>query len=210
MNFFDVILAMFVEPAQKVAKSLAEHVGSFFHAQLILNTIISILFMIWAYKRVKEGDMFEFKTAMGVVVFIAFVGFINWGIKNPNDFNTYFINTIFYPSEKLAILIAQSINDGLEIPTNANLSPSEIFSIGNLASSAYAMIVNLWDNAFNGVTMFNWLTMIPKTHHVFSSGFRGIIVFRVITHYCAISYSRNFFVVSIRFNCIALRLNPPN
>ncbi|GAA7081321.1 hypothetical protein Kyoto48A_11240 [Helicobacter pylori] len=162
MNFFDVILGMFVEPAQKVAESLAKHASSFFHAQLILNTIISILFMIWAYKRVKESDMFEFKTAMGVVVFIAFVGFINWGIKNPNDFNTYFINTIFYPSEKLAILIAQSLNDGLEIPTNANLSPSEIFSIGNLASSAYAMIVNLWDNAFNGVTMFNWLTMIPK------------------------------------------------
>ncbi len=210
MNFFDVILGMFVEPAQKVAEILAKHASSFFHVQLILNTIISILFMIWAYKRVKEGDMFEFKTAMGVVVFIAFVGFINWGIKNPNDFNTYFINTIFYPSEKLAILIAQNLNDGLEIPTNANLSPSEIFSIGNLASSAYAMIVNLWDNAFNGVTMFNWLTMIPITHHVFSSGFRGIIVFRVITHYCAISYSRNFFVVSIRFNCIALRLNPPN
>ncbi|WRA13756.1 P-type conjugative transfer protein TrbL [Helicobacter pylori] len=162
MNFFDIIMGMFVEPAQKIAKSLAEHASNFFHAQLILNMIISILFMIWAYRRIKEGDMFQFKTAMGVVVFVVFVGFINWGIKNPNDFNTYFINTIFYPAEKLAILITQSLNDGLEIPTNANLSPSEMFSIGNLASSAYAMIVNLWDNAFNGVTMFNWLTMIPK------------------------------------------------
>ncbi|MGN8484852.1 P-type conjugative transfer protein TrbL [Helicobacter pylori] len=162
MNFFDIIMGMFVEPAQKIAKSLAEHASNFFHAQLILNMIISILFMMWAYRRIKEGDMFQFKTAMGVVVFIVFVGFINWGIKNPNDFNTYFINTIFYPAEKLAILIAQSLNDGLEIPTNANLSPSEMFSIGNLASSAYDMIVNLWDNAFNGVTMFNLLTMIPK------------------------------------------------
>ncbi|WRA99216.1 P-type conjugative transfer protein TrbL [Helicobacter pylori] len=162
MNFFDIIIGMFVEPAQKIAKSLAEHASNFFHAQLILNMIISILFMIWAYRRIKEGDMFQFKTAMGVVVFVVFVGFINWGIKNPNDFNTYFTNTIFYPAEKLAILIAQSLNDGLEIPTNANSRPSEMFSIGNLASSAYAMIVNLWDNAFNGVTMFNWLTMIPK------------------------------------------------
>ncbi|EJB80643.1 type IV secretion system protein TrbL [Helicobacter pylori Hp H-4] len=162
MNLFDTLMGMFVEPSQKVAKSLAEHVGSFFHAQLILNTIITILFIIWAYKRVKEGDMFEFKTAMGVVVFIVFVGFINWGIRNPNDFNTYFINTIFYPAEKLAILIAQSLNDGLEIPTNANASPSETFNIGNLVSSAYAMIVNLWDNAFDGISMFNWLTMIPK------------------------------------------------
>ncbi len=36
------------------------------------------------------------------------------------------------------------------------------FNIGNLVSSAYAMIVNLWDNAFDGISMFNWLTMIPK------------------------------------------------
>ncbi|MDU9774510.1 P-type conjugative transfer protein TrbL, partial [Helicobacter pylori] len=41
MNFFDTLMGMFVEPSQKVAKSLAEHVGSFFHAQLILNTIIT-------------------------------------------------------------------------------------------------------------------------------------------------------------------------
>ncbi len=46
MNFFDTLMGMFVEPSQKVAKSLAEHVGNFFHAQLILNTIITILFMI--------------------------------------------------------------------------------------------------------------------------------------------------------------------
>ncbi|EJB64774.1 type IV secretion system TrbL domain protein [Helicobacter pylori Hp H-44] len=210
MNFFDTIMGMFVEPSQKVAKSLAEHVGSFFHAQLILNTIITILFMIWAYKRVKEGDMFEFKTAMGVVVFIVFVGFINWGIRNPNDFNTYFINTIFYPAEKLAILIAQSLNDGLEIPTDANASPSETFNIGNLVSSAYAMIANLWDNAFDGISMFNWLTMIPKIIMFFFSDFRGIIVFRLIAYYCVISYSRNFYVVSIRFNCIAFRFNPPS
>ncbi|GAA7025039.1 hypothetical protein Kyoto30A_02340 [Helicobacter pylori] len=70
MNFFDVILGMFVEPAQKVAKILAKHASSFFHTQLILNTIISILFMIWAYKRVKEGDMFEFKTAISILFMI--------------------------------------------------------------------------------------------------------------------------------------------
>ncbi len=30
MNFFDVILGMFVEPAQKVAEILAKHASSFF------------------------------------------------------------------------------------------------------------------------------------------------------------------------------------
>ncbi|WP_441729834.1 P-type conjugative transfer protein TrbL [Helicobacter pylori] len=162
LSIYETILSLFSDPTKKIFYSIATQTAEVLKAQMIINAVLVILFMIWAYRRVKEGDIFQFKTAMGVVVFIAFVGFINWGIKNPNDFNTYFINTIFYPSEKLAILIVQSLNDGLEIPTNANLSPSEIFSIGNLASSAYAMIVNLWDNAFNGVTMFNWLTMIPK------------------------------------------------
>ncbi len=162
LSIYETILSLFSDPTKKIFYSIATQTAEVLKAQMIINAVLVILFMVWAYRRVKEGDIFQFKTAMGVVVFIAFVGFINWGIKNPNDFNIYFINTIFYPSEKLAILIAQSLNDGLEIPTNANLSPSEIFSIGNLASSAYAMIVNLWDNAFSGVTMFNWLTMIPK------------------------------------------------
>ncbi len=162
LSIYETILSLFSDPTKKIFYSIATQTAEVLKAQMIINAVLVILFMVWAYRRVKEGDIFQFKTAMGVVVFIAFVGFINWGIKNPNDFNTYFINTIFYPSEKLAILIAQSLNDGLEIPTNANLSPSEIFSIGNLASSAYTMIVNLWDNAFSGVTMFNWLTMIPK------------------------------------------------
>ncbi len=30
MNFFDTLMGMFVEPSQKVAKSLAEHVVAFF------------------------------------------------------------------------------------------------------------------------------------------------------------------------------------
>ncbi|WQT48864.1 P-type conjugative transfer protein TrbL [Helicobacter pylori] len=162
LNIYETILSLFSDPTKKIFYNIATQTAEVLKAQMIINAVLVILFMIWAYKRVKEGDMFEFKTAMGVVVFIVFVGFINWGIRNPNDFNTYFINTIFYPAEKLAILIAQSLNDGLEIPTNANASPSETFNIGNLVSSAYAMIVNLWDNAFDGINMFNWLTMIPK------------------------------------------------
>ncbi len=162
LSIYETILSLFSDPTKKIFYSIATQTAEALKAQMIINAVLVILFMIWAYRRVKEGDIFQFKTAMGVVVFIVFVGFINWGIRNPNDFNTYFINTIFYPAEKLAILIAQSLNDGLEIPTNANASPSETFNIGNLVSSAYAMIVNLWDNAFDGISMFNWLTMIPK------------------------------------------------
>ncbi|WP_176485350.1 type IV secretion system protein, partial [Helicobacter suis] len=154
MNFFDVILGMFVEPAQKVAEILAKHASSFFHAQLILNTIISILFMIWAYKRVKEGDMFEFKTAMGVVVFIAFVGFINWAMDNPTTYMNMLKDTIFYPSNKLTEIITNSMSS-LQIVGNNNLT------LGSLIDKSYYSIIQLYREVFSDLGWKTFFTMFP-------------------------------------------------
>ncbi|WRC12582.1 type IV secretion system protein [Helicobacter pylori] len=153
MNFFDTLMGMFVEPSQKVAKSLAEHVGSFFHAQLILNTIITILFMIWAYKRVKEDDMFEFKTAMGVVVFIAFVGVLNWAMDNPTTYMNMLKDTIFYPSNKLTEIITNSMSS-LQIGNN-NLT------LGSLIDKSYYSIIQLYREVFSDLGWKTFFTMFP-------------------------------------------------
>ncbi len=153
MNFFDTLMGMFVEPSQKVAKSLAEHVGSFFHAQLILNTIITILFMIWAYKRVKEGDMFEFKTAMGVVVFIVFVGVLNWAMDNPTTYMNMLKDTIFYPSNKLTEIITNSMSS-LQIGNN-NLT------LGSLIDKSYYSIIQLYREVFSDLGWKTFFTMFP-------------------------------------------------
>ncbi len=153
MNFFDTLMGMFVEPSQKVAKSLAEHVGSFFHTQLILNTIITILFMIWAYKRVKEGDMFEFKTAMGVVVFIAFVGVLNWAMDNPTTYMNMLKDTIFYPSNKLTEIITNSMSS-LQIGNN-NLT------LGSLIDKSYYSIIQLYREVFSDLGWKTFFTMFP-------------------------------------------------
>ncbi|MFP6336199.1 type IV secretion system protein [Helicobacter pylori] len=153
MNFFDTLMGMFVEPSQKVAKSLAEHVGSFFHAQLILNTIITILFMIWAYKRVKEGDMFEFKTAMGVVVFIVFIGVLNWAMDNPTTYMNMLKDTIFYPSNKLTEIITNSMSS-LQIGNN-NLT------LGSLIDKSYYSIIQLYREVFSDLGWKTFFTMFP-------------------------------------------------
>ncbi|WQY55328.1 type IV secretion system protein [Helicobacter pylori] len=153
MNFFDTLMGMFVEPSQKVAKSLAEHVGSFFHAQLILNTIITILFIIWAYKRVKEGDMFEFKTAMGVVVFIVFMGVLNWAMDNPTTYMNMLKDTIFYPSNKLTEIITNSMSS-LQIGNN-NLT------LGSLIDKSYYSIIQLYREVFSDLGWKTFFTMFP-------------------------------------------------
>ncbi len=154
MNFFDTLMGMFVEPSQKVVKSLAEHVGSFFHAQLILNTIITILFMIWAYKRVKEGDMFEFKTAMGVVVFIVFIGVLNWAMDNPTTYMNMLKDTIFYLSNKLTEIITNSMSS-LQIVGNNNLT------LGSLIDKSYYSIIQLYREVFSDLGWKTFFTMFP-------------------------------------------------
>ncbi|MGL2611038.1 type IV secretion system protein [Helicobacter pylori] len=153
MNLFDTLMGMFVEPSQKVAKSLAEHVGSFFHAQLILNTIITILFMIWAYKRVKEGDIFQFKTAMGVVVFIVFMGVLNWAMDNPTTYMNMLKDTIFYPSNKLTEIITNSM-PSLQIGNN-NLT------LGSLIDKSYYSIIQLYREVFSDLGWKTFFTMFP-------------------------------------------------
>ncbi len=153
MNFFDVILGMFVEPAQKVAEILAKHASSFFHAQLILNTIISILFMIWAYRRVKEGDIFQFKTAMGVVVFIVFMGVLNWAMDNPTTYMNMLKDTIFYPSNKLTEIITNSMFS-LQIGNN-NLT------LGSLIDKSYYSIIQLYREVFSDLGWKTFFTMFP-------------------------------------------------
>ncbi|MFP6267712.1 type IV secretion system protein [Helicobacter pylori] len=154
MNFFDTLMGMFVEPSQKVAKSLAEHASSFFHAQLILNIIISILFMIWAYKRVKEGDIFQFKTAMGVVVFIVFIGVLNWAMDNPTTYMNMLKDTIFYPSNKLTEIITNSMSS-LQIVGNNNLT------LGSLIDKSYYSIIQLYREVFSDLGWKTFFTMFP-------------------------------------------------
>ncbi|WP_120900037.1 type IV secretion system protein [Helicobacter pylori] len=153
LSIYETILSLFSDPTKKIFYSIATQTAEALKAQMIINAVLVILFMIWAYKRVKEGDMFEFKTAMGVVVFIVFMGVLNWAMDNPTTYMNMLKDTIFYPSNKLTEIITNSMSS-LQIGNN-NLT------LGSLIDKSYYSIIQLYREVFSDLGWKTFFTMFP-------------------------------------------------
>ncbi len=153
LSIYETILSLFSDPTKKIFYSIATQTAEVLKAQMIINAVLVILFMVWAYRRVKEGDIFQFKTAMGVVVFIAFVGFINWAMDNPTTYMNMLKDTIFYPSNKLTEIITNSMSS-LQIGNN-NLT------LGSLIDKSYYSIMQLYREVFSDLGWKTFFTMFP-------------------------------------------------
>ncbi|MCQ2687824.1 type IV secretion system protein [Helicobacter pylori] len=153
LSIYETILSLFSDPTKKIFYSIATQTAEVLKAQMIINAVLVILFMIWAYRRVKEGDIFQFKTAMGVVVFIAFVGVLNWAMDNPTTYMNMLKDTIFYPSNKLTEIITNSMSS-LQIGNN-NLT------LGSLIDKSYYSIIQLYREVFSDLGWKTFFTMFP-------------------------------------------------
>ncbi len=153
LSIYETILSLFSDPTKKIFYSIATQTAEVLKAQMIINAVLVILFMIWAYKRVKESDMFEFKTAMGVVVFIVFMGVLNWAMDNPTTYMNMLKDTIFYPSNKLTEIITNSMSS-LQIGNN-NLT------LGSLIDKSYYSIIQLYREVFSDLGWKTFFTMFP-------------------------------------------------
>ncbi|MGT0054125.1 type IV secretion system protein [Helicobacter pylori] len=154
LSIYETILSLFSDPTKKIFYSIATQTAEVLKAQMIINAVLVILFMIWAYRRVKEGDMFEFKTAMGVVVFIVFIGVLNWAMDNPTTYMNMLKDTIFYPSNKLTEIITNSMSS-LQIVGNNNLT------LGSLIDKSYYSIIQLYREVFSDLGWKTFFTMFP-------------------------------------------------
>ncbi len=153
LSIYETILSLFSDPTKKIFYSIATQTAEVLKAQMIINAVLVILFMIWAYRRVKEGDIFQFKTAMGVVVFIVFMGVLNWAIDNPTTYMNMLKDTIFYPSNKLTEIITNSMSS-LQIGNN-NLT------LGSLIDKSYYSIIQLYREVFSDLGWKTFFTMFP-------------------------------------------------
>ncbi|WP_154475044.1 type IV secretion system protein [Helicobacter pylori] len=153
LSIYETILSLFSDPTKKIFYSIATQTAEVLKAQMIINAVLVILFMIWAYRRVKEGDIFQFKTAMGVVVFIVFMGVLNWAMDNPTTYMNMLKDTIFYPSNKLTEIITNSMSS-LQIGNN-NLT------LGSLIDKSYSSIIQLYGEAFSDLGWKTFFTMFP-------------------------------------------------
>ncbi len=153
LSIYETILSLFSDPTKKIFYSIATQTAEVLKAQMIINAVLVILFMIWAYRRVKEGDIFQFKTAMGVVVFIVFMGVLNWAMDNPTTYMNMLKDTIFYPSNKLTEIITNSMFP-LQIGNN-NLT------LGSLIDKSYYSIIQLYREVFSDLGWKTFFTMFP-------------------------------------------------
>ncbi|GAA7445137.1 hypothetical protein MM0357_08720 [Helicobacter pylori] len=153
LSIYETILSLFSDPTKKIFYSIATQTAEALKAQMIINAVLVILFMIWAYRRVKEGDIFQFKTAMGVVVFIVFIGVLNWAMDNPTTYMNMLKDTIFYPSNKLTEIITNSMSS-LQIGNN-NLT------LGSLIDKSYYSIIQLYREVFSDLGWKTFFTMFP-------------------------------------------------
>ncbi|GAA7238240.1 hypothetical protein Kyoto89A_02780 [Helicobacter pylori] len=153
LSIYETILSLFSDPTKKIFYSIATQTAEVLKAQIIINAVLVILFMIWAYRRVKEGDIFQFKTAMDVVVFIVFMGVLNWAMNNPTTYMNMLKDTIFYPSNKLTEIITNSMSS-LQIGNN-NLT------LGSLIDKSYYSIIQLYREVFSDLGWKTFFTMFP-------------------------------------------------
>ncbi|MFP6142500.1 type IV secretion system protein [Helicobacter pylori] len=153
LSIYETILSLFSDPTKKIFYSIATQTAEALKAQTIINAVLVILFMMWAYRRVKEGDIFQFKTAMGVVVFIVFMGVLNWAMDNPTTYMNMLKDTIFYPSNKLTEIITNSMSS-LQIGNN-NLT------LGSLIDKSYYSIIPLYREVFSDLGWKTFFTMFP-------------------------------------------------
>lgn len=153
LSIYETILSLFSDPTKKIFYSIATQTAEALKAQMIINAVLVILFMIWAYRRVKEGDIFQFKTAMGVVVFIVFMGVLNWAMDNPTTYMNMLKDTIFYPSNKLTEIITNSMSS-LQIGNN-NLT------LDSLIDKSYYSIIQLYREVFSDLGWKTFFTMFP-------------------------------------------------
>ncbi|GHR87160.1 type IV secretion system protein [Helicobacter pylori] len=153
LSIYETILSLFSDPTKKIFYSIATQTAEVLKAQMIINAVLVILFMVWAYRRVKEGDIFQFKTAMGVVVFIVFIGVLNWAMDNPTTYMNMLKDTIFYPSNKLTEIITNSMSS-LQIGNN-NLT------LGSLIDKSYYSIIQLYREVFSDLGWKTFFTVFP-------------------------------------------------
>ncbi len=153
LSIYETILSLFSDPTKKIFYSIATQTAEVLKAQMIINAVLVILFMVWAYRRVKEGDIFQFKTAMGVVVFIVFIGVLNWAMDNPTTYMNMLKDTIFYPSNKLTEIITNSMSS-LQIGNND-------LTLGSLIDKSYYSIIQLYREVFSDLGWKTFFTMFP-------------------------------------------------
>ncbi|PAF49448.1 hypothetical protein BKH41_01935 [Helicobacter sp. 12S02232-10] len=153
-NLFESLIGIFTGFLNNFADNMAKNFSILLHTTAIVNVITILLILLFVIKKLKNNDMFEFKTIINLLVFILFVGFYNWARQYPDTFNQYFDQTLFYLSNKISDAIVASGNSNLE--NQANVTSQNAISI--LIKKTFGSIETLVHTVFKDIGVSNFIT----------------------------------------------------
>lgn len=108
-NVFASLMGSFTNVLDSFATQLSTSLSQTLKLQFVFPGIVSILIIIWAIKKFKEGNALEIKTIISVCLFLAYVAFSAWALNKPKDFMGYFNDYMKLPSEILSDGITKGI-----------------------------------------------------------------------------------------------------
>lgn len=120
-TIYENLMGIFQETIKKFNNVISKQITEQFELQSILSTLIILLIWIWAIKKIREGDMFELKNIVSLILFLTYLGFVNWVFMNQTgatDFMNYFDSFINFPSE----LLNQIIIAGVKATGNSEIT----------------------------------------------------------------------------------------
>ncbi|MDO7253083.1 type IV secretion system protein [Helicobacter cappadocius] len=149
-TFYEYLMGLFTEITDQFAGKIGVQIVNELHMLGILNILMVLLIWIWAIKRIREKDMFEHKNIISLILFVCYIGFVNWVLSptGSNDFSTYFDGFINFPADTLN----QVIIAGIKNIRNSNISTQDgistiiqqIFNL-TLDTAKQTVKISLWN-----------------------------------------------------------------
>lgn len=109
MDIYSYIIQLFQEITTTFGAGLNKAMVEVLKINIILNVVGMLVIIIFAVKKLQEGDFFTWKNSVSVMIMIVYLGFFNWAISNPTTYLEGFGELISYPSEILTQYISQSV-----------------------------------------------------------------------------------------------------
>ncbi|WP_104747709.1 P-type conjugative transfer protein TrbL [Helicobacter cetorum] len=128
---YEIILSWFIAPLTAILGRFAEFFLYTLHAQFVFNSVVALAFMLFAYKSLKEQNLFSSSTLLEALLFVGFFALFNYALKNPMHFYEFFQNAIFI----LPNMLTQALTQSLATFSDYTLSIDFIFNHGFYALS---------------------------------------------------------------------------
>ncbi|WP_104713663.1 conjugal transfer protein TrbL [Helicobacter cetorum] len=138
-NAYEVVLSWFITPLTAILGQFADFFLYSLHAQLVFNSLVSLAFMVFAYERLKEQNLFSKQTILETLFFVGFFALFNYALNHIDTFYILFKKIIFALPDLLTNSLAQSLENQMQ--------DTLVLRLDFLFNYAFSALTFIWDLA---------------------------------------------------------------